>query len=149
MPEFPFNPWIWRENQRGALIGFSYSEIRFLNKNIVKCLKINVICRQSIYFFQFFLFWSIADDTKLQFFGLSRPSLIKCTCENTKYKLVFRTVWWYFYDYISSTGNTYKAKIAHGSVSFVKALYPYILPKDKVCCANEDIVLYIMKSYGT
>ena len=35
------------------------------------------------------------------------------------------------------------------SVSFVNALYPYILPKDKVCCANEDIALYIMKSYGT
>ena len=35
------------------------------------------------------------------------------------------------------------------SVSFVNVLYPYILPKDKVCCANEDIVLYIMKSYGT
>ena len=30
----------WRENQRGELIGFSYSEIRFLNKNIVKYLKI-------------------------------------------------------------------------------------------------------------
>ena len=42
------------ENQVGALIGFSYSEIRFLNKNTVKCLKINAICRQSIYFFQFF-----------------------------------------------------------------------------------------------
>ena len=24
--------WIWRENQRGAPIGFSYSEIRFLKK---------------------------------------------------------------------------------------------------------------------
>ena len=35
------------------------------------------------------------------------------------------------------------------SVPFVNALYPYILPKDKVCCANEDILLYIMKSYGT
>ena len=40
------NPWIWRENQRGALIGFSYSEIRFINKNIVKYLKINAISRQ-------------------------------------------------------------------------------------------------------
>ena len=37
---------------------------------------------------------------------------MKCTCKNTKYKHVFRTVWQYFYDYISSTGNTYKAKIA-------------------------------------
>ena len=44
------NPWIWRENQRGALIGFSYSEIRFLNKNIVKCLNLNAIFRESIYF---------------------------------------------------------------------------------------------------
>ena len=34
------NPWIWRDNQRGVLIGFSYSEIRFLIiKNIVKCLR--------------------------------------------------------------------------------------------------------------
>ena len=48
------NPWIWRENQRGALIGFSYSEIRFLNKNIVKCPILNAIFRQSIYFFPFF-----------------------------------------------------------------------------------------------
>ena len=48
------NPWIWRENERGALIGFSYSEIRFLNKNIVKCPNLNAIFRQSIYFFQFF-----------------------------------------------------------------------------------------------
>ena len=49
-----YNPWIWRENQRegGVLIGFSYIEIRFLNKNIVKYLKINAIFRQSIYFFQ-------------------------------------------------------------------------------------------------
>lgn len=40
--------------------------------------------------------------------------MIKCTCENTKYKHVFRAVWRYFYDYISltCTGNTYKAKIA-------------------------------------
>ena len=52
-PTYP-NPWIWRENQRGVLIGFSYSEIRFLNKNIVKYLKINAIFRQSIYFFQLF-----------------------------------------------------------------------------------------------
>ena len=44
------NPWIWRENKRRALIGFSYSEIRFPNKNIVKYLKINVIFCQSIYF---------------------------------------------------------------------------------------------------
>ena len=28
------------------------------------------------------------------------------------YKHVFRAVWRYFYDYISSTGNTCKAKIA-------------------------------------
>ena len=49
-----WEPRIWRENQRGALIGFSYSEIRFLNKNIVKYLKINAIFRQSIYFFQLF-----------------------------------------------------------------------------------------------
>ena len=48
------NPWIWRENQRGVLIGFSYSEIRFLNKNIVKYLKINAIFRRSIYFVQLF-----------------------------------------------------------------------------------------------
>ena len=48
------NLWIWRENQRGALIGFSYSEIRFLDKNIVKCLNLNAIFRESIYFFQFF-----------------------------------------------------------------------------------------------
>ena len=48
------NPWIWRENQRGVLIDFSYSEIRFLNKNIVKCLKLNDIFCQSIYFLQFF-----------------------------------------------------------------------------------------------
>ena len=52
--DFDKNPWIWRENQRGVLIGFSYSEIRFLNKNIVKYLKINAIFRQSIYFFQLF-----------------------------------------------------------------------------------------------
>ena len=48
------NPWIWRENQREAVIGFPYSEIRFLNKYIVKYLKINAIFSQSIYFFQFF-----------------------------------------------------------------------------------------------
>ena len=47
-------PWIWRENQQGVLIGFSYSEIRFLNKNIVKCLELNAIFRQSIHIFQFF-----------------------------------------------------------------------------------------------
>ena len=33
------NPWIWREKQRGkgggALIGLSYSEIRFLSKSLV------------------------------------------------------------------------------------------------------------------
>ena len=46
------NPWIWRENQRGVLIGFSYSEIISLNKNIVKCIKLNAIFRQSVYFFQ-------------------------------------------------------------------------------------------------
>ena len=37
------------------------------------------------------------------------------------------------------------------SVSFVNALYPYILPKTK-CVAQIKIsepVLYIMKSYGT
>ena len=37
---------VWRENQRGGggvLIGFSYIEIRFLNKNIVKYLKVNAI----------------------------------------------------------------------------------------------------------
>ena len=49
--ESRLNPWIWRENQRGVLIRFSYSEIRFRNKNIVKCLKLNAIFRQSIYFF--------------------------------------------------------------------------------------------------
>ena len=67
------------------LIGFSCSEIRFLNKNIIKCLKLNAIFRQSIYFFQFFfLFCSVADNTKLHFCGLSMLSSIKCTSENTK-----------------------------------------------------------------
>ena len=50
------NPCIWHENKQGSLIGFSYSETTFLNKNIVKCLKINAICRQSIYFSSYFLF---------------------------------------------------------------------------------------------
>ena len=36
------------------LIGFSYSEIKSLNKNIVKRLKLNAIFRQGTYFFQFF-----------------------------------------------------------------------------------------------
>ena len=53
------NPWIWRENQRGAPIGFSYSEIKFLNKNIVKCPNLNAIIRQSIYFFQFFFCFAV------------------------------------------------------------------------------------------
>ena len=97
----------------GALIGFSYSEITFLIKNIVKCPKINAICCQSIYFFQFFFCFEALQMTQsYNFFGLSGPSLIKCICENTKYKHVFRAMWRYFYDYISSTGHTYKAKIA-------------------------------------
>ena len=77
------------------LIGFSYIEIRFLNKNIVKYLKINAIFRESIYFFQLFLFCSITDNTKLQFYGLSKLSSIKCTIENTnaKYTQIFRAVW--------------------------------------------------------
>ena len=49
------NPWIWHENQQGQ-VGFSYSEIRFLHKNMVKCLNVNAIFRESIYFFQYFLF---------------------------------------------------------------------------------------------
>ena len=42
----------------GALIGFSYSEIRFLNKNIVKCLKIKAIYHQSgrVFIFSSFFF---------------------------------------------------------------------------------------------
>ena len=84
------NPWIWRENQRWALIGFSYSEIRFLNKNIVKCLNLNAIFRESIYFFQFFfLFCSITYNTNLHFCGLCMLSSIKCTSENTKYKRIY------------------------------------------------------------
>ena len=73
------NPWIWSEKQRGALLGFSYSEIRFLNKNIVKCLS-------------FFLFCSITDNAKLHFCWLSMLSSIKCTSKNTKYKQIFRAV---------------------------------------------------------
>ena len=92
-----FNPWIWRENQRGVLIGFSYSEIISLNKNIVKCLKLNAIFRQSIYFFQFFLLCSITDNTKLHFCGLSMLSSTKCTSENSEYKQTFRAVSRYLY----------------------------------------------------
>ena len=71
----------------------SYSEIRFLNKNIVKYLKINAIFRKSIYFFQLFLLYSIADNTKLHFYGLSMPSSIKLASENTKYEQILRAVW--------------------------------------------------------
>ena len=62
------DPWIWRENQRGALIGFSYSEIRFLNKNIVKCPTLNAIFRQSIYFFQFFFCFAALQITQSYIF---------------------------------------------------------------------------------
>ena len=44
------NPWIWRENQRWALIGLSYSEIRFLNKNKVNYF---FICACQVIFFDF------------------------------------------------------------------------------------------------
>ena len=62
------NPWIWRENQRGMLIGFSYSEIRSLNKNIVKCLKLNAIFRQGTYFFQFFFCFAALQITQSYIF---------------------------------------------------------------------------------
>ena len=91
------NLWIGRENQRGALIGFSYSEIRFLNKDIAKCLNLNAIFRESIYFFHFFLFCSITYNTNLHFCGLCMLSSIKCTSENTKYKRIFHAVWRYLY----------------------------------------------------
>ena len=79
----------------GVLIGFFYIEIRFLNKNIVKYLKINAIFFARVFIFSScFLFCSITDNTKLQFYGLSS---IKCTSENTKYTQIFRAVWRYLY----------------------------------------------------
>ena len=81
----------------GVLIGFSYIEIRFLNKNIVKYPKTNAIFARVFIFSSCFLFCSITDNTKLQFYGLSMLSSIKCTSENTKYTQIFRAVWRYLY----------------------------------------------------
>ena len=77
------NPWIWRENQRGTVINFSYSEM----------LKSKRYFSREYLFFpifsSFFLFCSITYNTNLHFCGLCMLSSIKCTSENTKYKRIY------------------------------------------------------------
>ena len=91
------NPWIWRENQRGALIGFSYSEIRFLNKNSKMSKSKRYFLPEYLFFPAIVLFFSITYDTNLHFCELCMLSSIKCTSDNTKYKQVFRAMWRYLY----------------------------------------------------
>ena len=45
------NPWIWRENQQGVLISFSYSEIRSLNLKYTKMPKIKCYFSPEYLFF--------------------------------------------------------------------------------------------------
>ena len=96
-----YNPWIWHENQwggGGVLIGFSYIEIRFLNKKYSEIPKNKCYFLPEYLFFPVvFLFCSITDNTELQFYGLSMLSSIKCTSENTKYTQIFCAVWRYLY----------------------------------------------------